>query len=164
MHPQLVAGAWAGFNDNRVTMGDRWGPGAQSALPMIGAFFQQAIKAGLVDEKRNFSAPRQSLALQASALPQESAESGEPVAPGADAAPENDRGARSDLPNDLPTVILSPPLSRSPLQPVPAPAATAAGALPESGRLRPGEPSASIPAPGSFPRPDAGPAVATPVR
>ncbi|MDP1566905.1 MAG: transglycosylase domain-containing protein, partial [Polaromonas sp.] len=36
MHPQLVAGAWVGFNDNRVTMGERWGQGAHSALPMVG--------------------------------------------------------------------------------------------------------------------------------
>ena len=160
MHPQLVAGAWAGFNDNRVTMGDRWGPGAQSALPMIGAFFQQAIKARLIDDKRNFSAPRQPVAAQTSPLPQESAESGEPMAAGTDAAPENERGARSDIPNDLPTVILLP----SPSQPVPAPAAPAMGTVPESGRPRPGEQPAPSPAPGLSPRFDAGPAVATPVR
>src|SRR5204863_972489 len=35
MHPQLVAGARVGFNDNRVTMGS-WGQGARSALPMVG--------------------------------------------------------------------------------------------------------------------------------
>ncbi|GAB3479569.1 penicillin-binding protein 1A [Polaromonas eurypsychrophila] len=57
MHPQLVAGAWVGFNDNRVTMGDRWGQGAQSALPMVGEFFQQAIKAKVVDARARFSAP-----------------------------------------------------------------------------------------------------------
>jgi penicillin-binding protein 1A len=49
MHPQLVAGAWVGFNDNRVTMGDSWGQGARSALPIVGEFFQQAIKAKVVD-------------------------------------------------------------------------------------------------------------------
>ena len=57
MHPQLVAGAWVGFNDNRVTMGDRWGQGAQSALPIVGDFFQQAIKAKVVDARAKFSAP-----------------------------------------------------------------------------------------------------------
>jgi penicillin-binding protein 1A len=57
MHPQLVAGAWVGFNDNRVTMGNRWGQGAQSALPMVGEFFQQAIKAKVVDARAKFSAP-----------------------------------------------------------------------------------------------------------
>ncbi|MGZ9014425.1 MAG: penicillin-binding protein 1A, partial [Burkholderiales bacterium] len=34
MHPQLVAGARVGFNDNRATMGS-WGQGARSALPMV---------------------------------------------------------------------------------------------------------------------------------
>ena len=57
MHPQLVAGAWVGFNDNRVTMGERWGQGAHSALPMVGEFFQQAIKAKVVDARARFSAP-----------------------------------------------------------------------------------------------------------
>ncbi|MDB5742577.1 MAG: glycosyl transferase, family 51 [Polaromonas sp.] len=57
MHPHLVAGAWVGFNDNRVTMGDRWGQGAQSALPMVGAFFQQAFNARMVDAQTRFSAP-----------------------------------------------------------------------------------------------------------
>ncbi|MES2954901.1 MAG: transglycosylase domain-containing protein [Pseudomonadota bacterium] len=57
MHPQLVAGAWVGFNDNRVTMGNRWGQGAQSALPMVGEFFQQAIKARVVDARAKFSVP-----------------------------------------------------------------------------------------------------------
>ena len=49
MHPQLVAGAWVGFNDNRVTMGNSWGPGARSALPMVGDFFQQTIKVKAID-------------------------------------------------------------------------------------------------------------------
>ncbi len=57
MHPQLVAGAWAGFNDNRVTMGDRWGQGAHSALPMVGEFVRQALKEKAVDAGARFSAP-----------------------------------------------------------------------------------------------------------
>ncbi|WP_296924687.1 transglycosylase domain-containing protein [Polaromonas sp.] len=57
MHPQLVAGAWVGFNDNRVTMGERWGQGATSALPMVGEFFQQAIKAKVLDARAKFTAP-----------------------------------------------------------------------------------------------------------
>jgi membrane peptidoglycan carboxypeptidase len=37
MHPQLVAGAWVGFNDNRITLrSDYWGQGARSALPIVG--------------------------------------------------------------------------------------------------------------------------------
>ena len=57
MHSQLVAGAWVGFNDNRTTMGNAWGPGARSALPMVGEFFQQAIKARLVDVRLRFATP-----------------------------------------------------------------------------------------------------------
>ena len=46
MHPQLVAGAWVGFNDGRITLrSDYWGQGAHSALPMVGEVFQQALRA-----------------------------------------------------------------------------------------------------------------------
>ena len=58
MHSQLVAGAWVGFNDNRVIMGSRWGQGSQSALPIVGEFFRQAIKAKLVDTSLRFAAPQ----------------------------------------------------------------------------------------------------------
>lgn len=57
MHSQLVAGAWVGFNDNRVTMGSRWGQGSQSALPIVGEFFRQAIRAKVVDQGVRFVAP-----------------------------------------------------------------------------------------------------------
>ncbi len=57
MHSQLVAGAWVGFNDNRVTMGSRWGQGSQSALPIVGEFFRQAIRAKVVDQSVRFVAP-----------------------------------------------------------------------------------------------------------
>ncbi|MBC7608980.1 MAG: transglycosylase domain-containing protein [Polaromonas sp.] len=58
MHPQLVAGAWVGFNDNRVTMGSRWGQGAQSALPIVGEFYRLAIRGKVVDQNMRFVAPR----------------------------------------------------------------------------------------------------------
>ena len=57
MQPQLVAGAWVGFNDNRITMGNSWGPGARSALPIVGDFFQQAIKVKAIDPLRRFNTP-----------------------------------------------------------------------------------------------------------
>ncbi|AEG92801.1 candidate bifunctional family GT51 b-glycosyltransferase/PBP transpeptidase (candidate murein polymerase), Glycosyltransferase Family 51 [Ramlibacter tataouinensis TTB310] len=57
VHPQLVAGAWAGFNDSRITMGDSWGQGARSALPMVGDFFQQALRARWVDPQARFTTP-----------------------------------------------------------------------------------------------------------
>ena len=41
MHPQLVTGAWVGFNDRRVTFRtDWWGQGAHSALHLVGDFFR----------------------------------------------------------------------------------------------------------------------------
>jgi penicillin-binding protein 1A len=57
MHPQLVAGAWVGFDDNRVTMRGDWGQGAHSALHIVGDFFQQTLKASYVDPKARFTAP-----------------------------------------------------------------------------------------------------------
>ncbi len=61
MQPQVVAGAWVGFNDNRVTMGSRWGPGAQSALPIVGEFYRLTIKAKVIDPNIRFVAPRLSI-------------------------------------------------------------------------------------------------------
>lgn len=57
MHPQLVAGAWVGFNDSRVTMGD-WGEGARSALPIVGEFFSQSLRARAIDARAEFAIPR----------------------------------------------------------------------------------------------------------
>ena len=59
MHPTLVAGAWVGFNDNRVTMGDGWGPGARSALPIVGEVLQQSLKIRVIDPTIRFAAPTQ---------------------------------------------------------------------------------------------------------
>ncbi len=54
--PQLVAGAWVGFNDSRVTLrSDYWGQGAHSALPIVGDFFQRAQRSKLVDSRVRFA-------------------------------------------------------------------------------------------------------------
>ncbi|MBC5783259.1 transglycosylase domain-containing protein [Ramlibacter sp. USB13] len=58
MHPQMVAGAWVGYNDNRATMGDGWGQGARSALPIVGDFFVQALRTRAVDARVEFDLPR----------------------------------------------------------------------------------------------------------
>jgi penicillin-binding protein 1A len=58
MHPQLVAGAWVGFNDNRITMGDSWGQGARSALPIVGDVFQQSFRYRWIDASQEFDIPR----------------------------------------------------------------------------------------------------------
>ena len=55
MQPGLVAGAWVGFDDGRVTLrSDYWGQGAHSALPIVGDFFQRAQRARLIDTKAKF--------------------------------------------------------------------------------------------------------------
>jgi penicillin-binding protein 1A len=55
IQPQLVAGAWVGFNDSRVTLrSDYWGQGAHSALPIVGDFFQRAQRSRLVDSRVKF--------------------------------------------------------------------------------------------------------------
>jgi len=55
MHPQLVAGAWVGFNDARITLrSNYWGQGAHSALPMVGDFFSRAQNARLIDTNARF--------------------------------------------------------------------------------------------------------------
>jgi penicillin-binding protein 1A len=59
MHPQLVAGAWVGFNDGRVTLrSDYWGQGAHSALPIVGDFTAQALRARAIDPRARFVAPQ----------------------------------------------------------------------------------------------------------
>ena len=53
--PKLVAGAWVGFNDPRVTIrSNYWGQGGHNALRLVGAFMQQAQKAKLLDAKATF--------------------------------------------------------------------------------------------------------------
>jgi penicillin-binding protein 1A len=58
MHPQLVAGAWVGFNDGRITLrSDYWGQGARSALPIVGDFTAQVLRARIIDPKARFEPP-----------------------------------------------------------------------------------------------------------
>src|SRR5688572_21187264 len=57
MHPQLVAGAWVGYNDSKLTMGP-WGYGARSALPMVGEVFQQALRGRWIDPAVEFPVAR----------------------------------------------------------------------------------------------------------
>jgi len=57
MHPQLVAGAWVGYNDNHIAMGP-WGQGARSALPIVGEVFQQSLRYRWIDPQAEFDIPR----------------------------------------------------------------------------------------------------------
>ncbi|HET6567843.1 MAG TPA: transglycosylase domain-containing protein [Rhodothermales bacterium] len=58
MHPRLVAGAWVGFDDRRVTFRTSyWGQGAHNALFIVGDFFHKALNDGLVSSSARFPDP-----------------------------------------------------------------------------------------------------------
>jgi penicillin-binding protein 1A len=58
-HPQLVAGAWVGFNDQRVTLRSAyWGQGGHNALLLVGDFFRGALKERHLDPRAAFPPPR----------------------------------------------------------------------------------------------------------
>lgn len=58
MQPQLVAGAWVGFNDPRITLrSDHWGQGAHNALHVVGDAMRGALAQGLVDPAAEFPRP-----------------------------------------------------------------------------------------------------------
>jgi penicillin-binding protein 1A len=64
MHPRLVAGAWVGFNDSRITMrSNYWGEGGHNAVLLVGDFFQHVLDAGLIDGGARFpyARPRDSI-------------------------------------------------------------------------------------------------------
>ncbi|NNE34554.1 MAG: penicillin-binding protein, partial [Rhodothermales bacterium] len=45
MHPELVTGAWIGFNDRRIAFrSDWWGQGAHNALFIVGDFLQRTLQ------------------------------------------------------------------------------------------------------------------------
>jgi penicillin-binding protein 1A len=74
MHPRLVAGAWVGFNDSRVTMrSNYWGQGGHNAILLVGDFFRDALRGGLVDAHARFANPQTPQAVMASwpAVPDE---------------------------------------------------------------------------------------------
>ena len=59
MHPNLVAGAWVGFNDNRVTMrSNYWGQGGHNAILLVGDFFKTALDDGKIDKDALFPGGR----------------------------------------------------------------------------------------------------------
>jgi penicillin-binding protein 1A len=41
-----------------MTMGDSWGPGARSALPIVSDVFQQALRGKVIDARAEFDIPR----------------------------------------------------------------------------------------------------------
>ncbi len=109
MQPQLVAGAWVGFNDNRVTLNDYWGQGAHSALPIVGSFFQRALNARVIDPRARFAAPR-ALPLPSAPAPDEASNAlatGEQGPMGTTAQQPADTGAGGEQPPLIPLVPYS---------------------------------------------------------
>jgi penicillin-binding protein 1A len=81
--PKLVAGAWVGFNDPRVTIrSNYWGQGGHNALRLVGAFMQQGQKAKLIDTKASFP----QVVRDVSEAPAEAASAADAATPGDAAA------------------------------------------------------------------------------
>jgi penicillin-binding protein 1A len=105
MHPNLVAGAWVGFNDNRVNMRSAyWGQGGHNAVLLVGDFFKTALDSGKLDRAVQFpggprvAPPRQEEPVEVMEEPGEMRQEGvpppeEPAAaePVQDEAPPPDR-------------------------------------------------------------------------
>ena len=58
MRPSVVAGAWVGFNDQRVTLrGAAFGQGGHNALRIVGDFMHSAGHAGIIATNEHFPSP-----------------------------------------------------------------------------------------------------------
>jgi penicillin-binding protein 1A len=59
MHPNLVGGAWVGFNDTRIAMrSSYWGQGGHNAVLLVGDFFKAALDARKIDPAALFAGGR----------------------------------------------------------------------------------------------------------
>jgi penicillin-binding protein 1A len=111
MSPKLVAGAWVGFNDPRVTIrSNYWGQGGHNALRLVGAFMQQGQKARLIDTQATFPQVEQD-PPEAPALPASGADGGE--APSDPPAAETPSGAGLAGMLGLPLVAPRPQLAQA---------------------------------------------------
>lgn len=72
MHPNLVAGAWVGFNDARVTMrSNYWGQGGHNAILLVGDFFHDALDSHQLDPAALFPGGKRVIAAKAEAAPED---------------------------------------------------------------------------------------------
>jgi penicillin-binding protein 1A len=123
MHPQLVTGAWVGFNDNRVTMrSSYWGQGGHNALLLVGDFFRNALDSGKIDRDALFPGGRP----PARARVQEEEPEEEFIEPGdliEGMPPEQPLPEEEEAPpeEELEEVIDAPMEGVPPAQPVPMP-------------------------------------------
>jgi penicillin-binding protein 1A len=96
MHPNLVAGAWVGFNDNRVTMrSNYWGQGGHSAILLVGDFFKTTLDAGKVPADAQFPGFQKPAPVYRHAEPEEEVEEGNDM--------QQEGGPPADLPQPPPT-------------------------------------------------------------
>ncbi|RZI80045.1 MAG: penicillin-binding protein [Rubrivivax sp.] len=109
IHPQLVTGAWVGFNDQHVTMrGNYWGQGGHSALLLVGDFLRSAVQHKLIDPKVRFTSPmRPPVTGSGEWTPpdgevDESAPPGEPASNPITADPAGGNGQADDDDDDAP--------------------------------------------------------------
>ena len=129
MHPQLVAGAWVGFNDNRVTMrSSYWGQGGHNAILLVGDFFKTALDSGKLNAAAAFpGAVRMDAVIQG----QEPAgiiedagemqdESGQPQEPVIEQI-EDEEGEELPPPRDPMPPLRDPRDEQGPVETLPAP-------------------------------------------
>lgn len=162
MHPQIVAGTWAGFNDARITLkSDHWGQGSRSALPMVGDFMSRALRTPLLNANAQFTEPNSShwwsdlvgrLRDKVQEWSEPAQEAKEPDAP-APAAPANSGPGKSQ--GSEPDIIESTPAAppSAPSQPTPADGSSPSANLDSSPGLAPAEVMPEpVPAPMPTPR------------
>ncbi|MFL6673653.1 MAG: penicillin-binding protein 1A [Massilia sp.] len=123
MHPNLVAGAWVGFNDTRVTMrSSYWGQGGHNAILVVGDFFKTALDSGKLDANALFPGGRKPEPVRSQEPdPDEGMEEGgdlqqEGMPPPAPPAPQPDPSIEPAQP--------APEPEPAPTQPPPEPAGT----------------------------------------
>lgn len=169
MHPQIVAGAWAGFNDARITLrSDQWGQGSRSALPMVGDFMSRAMRSPLLNAKARFTEPNTShwwsdlvgrLRDKVQEWSGPAAEGNDPdrTAPTTPAhpAPNRSNGSEVDIIESTPA---APPSTA--VQPAPADSSAQPPDLDSSPGLAPGE---MMPAPARPPAPSSWSDIGTPL-
>ena len=171
MHPQIVAGAWAGFNDARITLrSDQWGQGSRSALPMVGDFMSRALRSPLLNAKARFTEPNTShwWSDMVGRLRDKLQEWSGPAAGGSDpdrttpaapahTAPNRSNGSEVDIMESTPA---APPSAMG--QPAPAGSSVQPPDLDSSPGLAPGE-MVPGPAPSKAPAPSSWSDIGTPL-
>ncbi len=171
MHPQIVAGAWAGFNDARITLrSDQWGQGSRSALPMVGDFMSRALRSPLLNAKARFTEPNTSHwwsdmvgrlrdKLQEWSGPAAEGNDPDRITPTAPAhtAPSRSNGSEVDILESTPA---APPSTA--VQPSPADSSAQPPDLDSSPGLAPGEMMPG-PAPAKAPAPSSWSDIGTPL-